>query len=335
VNRSRAAVVPATLAAIAAGVGVAVQTSINGHVSATVGSPVLATAINHASALCLSVVVALAMGAFPRAVRSLRTHRADLRWWWFLGGFMGFAGVLAIISVTPLVGVVIVAVAVTLGQLAGSLVADSGGLGPGGRRALTPLRLLGVGVAIIAVVVGAFGRFTAENVWIVPVIVVAGILIALQQAANGWLVVVTGEFAVMSVINFVISGVFVGIALLTAALIAPPDFGAIPVWAPLGGLIGAVIGVLSAVTLRVIGVLSAMLSIAAGNAFGGIFLDLVFPVDAVGLTTGSVMGAVLAVIAVALAGLGAVSRRRRAAVEPAPADAALDVAESIRPGESP
>lgn len=309
----------ATVAAVGAGAGVSVQTSVNGHASVLVGSPIVATAVNHSSALVLALVVALAMGAFPRAARTFRERRSEVRGWWFLGGLMGAGAVFAIILVTPDVGVVAVGVAVTLGQLAGSVAADSGGLGPGGRRPLSPFRFAGIAVAVIAVAVGALGRFDADNVVVILVVVAAGVVIALQQAANAWLIEVTGEFSVMSVINFAISTLFIGTALVVSLLVAPVDLAAIPWWAPLGGLLGAVIGVASALAVRIIGVLSLILCIAAGQAIGSIVMDLLVPVDAVGLTPASVAAAVLAVAAVALAGLGSLARRANvAAASPDP-----------------
>jgi len=306
-----------TVAAIGAGAAVAVQTSVNGHVSVLTGSPVLATAINHGSALLVGVVVALAIGALPRAWRSLRRRRSEIRRWWFLGGLMGFAAVLAIILATPALGVVTVAVAVTLGQLAGSVVADSSGIGPGGRRRLTALRIVGIGVAIVAIVVGALGHLESGDLVLILLIVAGGIVIAIQQAANGWLVVVTGgEWAAMTVINFVVSGVAVGIALLVQVAVAPPDFSALPWWGPLGGILGAAIGVVIAITVRTIGVLSSMLCVAAGQAIASIGADLLFPVAGVGVSAGSILGAVLAVGAVALAGLGSVPRRTPAPGHP-------------------
>lgn len=310
---------PATLAALAAGAGVAVQTSLNGHSSVAVGSPIFATAINHGSALLLALVVALSMGALPRAWRALKERRSELRWWWFLGGLMGFVGVLSIITVTPTVGVVAIAVAVTLGQLLGSVIADSFSLGPGGRRSLNLLRAIGLMVAVVAVAIGAIGRFDLGNAIVIPIVVIAGVIIAIQQAANGWLVVVTGEFSAMSVINFAQSAVFIGVTLLVANIVEPIDFGAMPPWAPLGGAIGAVIGVVTAVAVRSIGVLSVMLCIAAGQAITAVVLDLLIPVDTIGLTPASIVGAVLAVAAVGLAGLGAITAQRRARYLGAPA----------------
>lgn len=298
----------ASLAAVLAGVGVSVQTSLNGHANVAVGSPILATAINHSSALILALVVALAIGAFPRALRELRSGRVKLRWWWFLGGAMGAGGVFVIVAVTPLVGVVAVAVAVTLGQLAGSVLVDSMGMGAGGRRSLTVLRLMGMAVAVVAVLIGAEGRF-GGGAWVVlPLAVAAGVIIAIQQAANGWLIIATGEFAVMSVINFAVSVLLVGVALAVAMVVSPVNFSAIPVWAPIGGVLGALIGVVAALTANKIGVLSLMLCVAAGQAIGGVFLDMLVPVDRVGLTGGSVAAAVLAVCAVGLAGMGSMGR---------------------------
>lgn len=311
-RRGLGVVVLSTAGALLTGVGVAVQTSINGHTGVIVGSPIFATAINHGAALLCGLLIALAINAFPRAWRSIRARRAEFRWWWLLGGLMGFAAVYSIIVITPAIGVVTIAVAITLGQLAGSVIADSGGLGPGGRRHLNVLRLAGIAVAIAAVTVGAVGRVELQHVVLVVVIVVAGVLIAIQQAVNAWWVVITGgEWAVMTVINFAISGLAVGVALAVSNALQPVDFGAMPWWAPLGGIIGAANGVAMAYTVRIIGVLTSMLCVAAGQAVTAIVVDLVVPIDSIGVSAGAILGAALAVVAVGLAGLGSVRRAER------------------------
>lgn len=330
----RAIVVGLILASLAAGITISVQTSLNGHVNVLLDSPVLAMWVNHMSALTISVIVALAMGAIPRSVRQLRARRGQVRWWYFLGGVLGVGGVLSIITATPLVGVVVVGVSITLGQLAGSIIADSGSLSPGGRKPLTGLRIAGVAVAVVAVGAGALGRLELESGWVIVFVVVGGIMIALQQAFNGWLVVVTGEFAVMSTINFGISLIVTSIALVATASVLPMHFDAIPWWAPAGGIISAIVGVISALAIRHVGVLTVVLCIAAGQAIGGIVMDLLLPVDAAGLTIGSIVGAVLAVIAVSLAGLGGMSRRRRPGAE-TDAEAADDVASASMPVDIP
>jgi len=308
-GRPTRAVVLSTIAAIISGGFVAVQTSANGHVSVMTGSPVLAVAINHGSGLLIGLLASLAVGAFPRAWRSLRARRSEIRWWWFLGGFMGFAAMMGIVISTPELGVVMVAVAITLGQLGGSVLADSAALGPGGKRPLSVLRIVGIGVAIIAIAVGATGHLHPGNLVFIPLVVIAGVIVAIQQAANGWILVVTGgEWAVMTVINFILSTLATGTALLIIMSIDPPDFSALPWWAPLGGTVGVIVGIVIAVTVKTIGVLSSMLCIAAGQAIASILVDLFAPVDAMGVTASSVVGAVLAVLAVALAGLGSVRR---------------------------
>lgn len=298
-----------TIAAIISGGFVAVQTSVNGHVSVLTGSPVLAAAMNHGSGLLIGVLASLVLGAFPRAWRSLRARRSEIRWWWFLGGFMGFAVIMGIIISTPELGVVMVAVAITLGQLGGSVIADSAALGPGGKRPLSVLRLVGIGVALIAIIVGATGHLHAGNLIFIPIVVIAGVVVAIQQAANGWILVVTGgEWAVMTVFNFVLSALATGVTLLIVLSIDPPDFSALPWWAPLGGTVGVIVGIVMAISVKTIGVLSSMLCIAAGQAVASILIDLFAPVGAIGVTASSIVGAVLAVLAVGLAGLGSVRR---------------------------
>jgi len=295
-------VVLAVLASFGAGLCVSGQTAINGHVSAIVGSPILSTAVNHGTALVLSVLVALATGAFPRAWRTLRARRGQLRLWWFLGGIFGFAGLFTIILVTPLAGLVAVTVALTLGQLGGSLIADLAALGPGGRKPLTPWRLVGLGVAVLAVFTGAWGRLEEHQPLLLAAVVLAGVIIALQQAGNGQLTVATGEFAAMSTINFLVGGVCVFATLLIVNAFVPQDFAAIPPWAPLGGLLGAITGVTVAICVRFVGVLSVMLALVAGQAVGAVVLDLLIPADRAEIGVASILGAALAVVAVGIAG---------------------------------
>jgi len=292
------------------GAGVAVQNSVNGHVSALTGSPILATAVNHGTALVLSILVGVAMGAFPRAWRQLRARRFELRVWWFLGGVLGFFALTTLIATTPIVGLVTLTVALTLGQLSGSLVADLWGLGPGGRKPPSVWRIAGLACAVVAVFVGAWGRLDGAQPLLLGAVVAAGILVAIQQAANGQLTAVTGEFAVMSTINFVVGGTLVLATLLVTHAITPQDLGALPPWAPVGGAVGAVVGVTVAISVRYVGILSVMLAIVAGQAVAAIVLDLVIPVDRGQLGPGSFLGAALAIVAVGLAGW--TGRRRRA-----------------------
>ena len=289
-------------ASVLGGVGVAAQNSINGHVSVITGTPILATAVNHTAALVLSIIVGIAMGAFPRAWRRLRERRATLSRWWFFGGILGFIAMVSIITIVPVVGLVTLTVALTLGQLSGSLIADLAGLGPGGRKPPTAWRIAGLGVAVVAVFAGSWGRLEGAQPLLLAIIVGAGILVAIQQAANGQLTVATGEFAVMSTINFIVGGAFVLTALLIVNAANPIDFSTLPPWAPLGGAVGAVVGVIVALSLQHVPLLSVMLSIVAGQAVAAIVFDLVLPVGDSALSIGSIVGAVLAIIAVGLAG---------------------------------
>ncbi len=311
VASSRARLVIAVAATLLAGIAISIQTSVNGHVGVLTGSPTLATAINYVGALIVAVIIAGASGGFPRAWRRLRQRRGELRWWWFLGGIMGFGAVLVASIVAPIVGVVAVSVGIILGQLAGSSFADSVGLGPGGRRALKPLRVVGIGIAVAAIAVGAIGRIDGADWWAIVLLVVAGGIVSLQQAANGWLVVVTrGEWAVMSVINFTVGTVAVVIGFVIAQSGHPADFAAVPWWAPLGGILGIAVNVTLALVVRRIGMLTSVLCIAAGQAIGAIAVDLVVPVDQIGITVWSALGAALSVCAVGIAGLGSVRRGR-------------------------
>ena len=110
-----------------------------------------------------------------------------LKWWYVVGGLGGALLVSCAAIAAPKIGVTPLIVAIVCGQTAGSLLADGAGLSPAGRAGATPLRIAGVVLAIAAVGISAFGARAHLDLALLAFAVVAGVGVALQQAANGQL----------------------------------------------------------------------------------------------------------------------------------------------------
>ncbi|MEP6954825.1 MAG: DMT family transporter [Solirubrobacteraceae bacterium] len=299
-----------TAIAVAAGAGVAVQSYINGRLGVALGSPELAAAVNNTIGLLALTALVVATRALPRALRAVRAG-AQVRWWYLIGGLGGSLLVASAAIAAPEIGVALLTVALVCGQTAGSLIADSAGLSPAGRAGATPLRIAGVVLAVAAVALSAFGARGHLDLLLLAFALVAGVAVALQQAANGQLARATGEPLVAGMINFVVGlAALLVLAGVVTSFHAPNGWSAPPLeW--IGGLLGATIATTSAILVSRLGVLGLMIAVTAGQVTGGLVIDLVAPVKGEPVTVETVFGIVLAFVAVALT---ARDRRRREGV---------------------
>jgi bacterial/archaeal transporter family-2 protein len=297
---ARRAVALPTAIAVALGAALAVQSYVNGRLAQSIGSPELAAAVNNAVGLVALGVVAAAIGAIPRALRAW----PGVRPWYLLGGLGGAMYVMAGAWGAPEVGVALLSVALVCGQTTGSLAADGIGLSPAGRQPVTAGRVAGVALTIGAVVASALGARANLHAGILAFTVVAGVATALQQAANGHLARVTGEPLFAGAMNFAVGFVaLLAIAAIATSLSAPHGWSAPPL-EYLGGLMGATIATTMAVIVSRLGVLRLILAMTAGQAIGGLGLDIVAPAHGEIVTAGTVIGVVLACAAVLVSGRG-------------------------------
>ena len=207
-------------------------------------------------------------------------------------------------SARPKIGVALLSVALVCGQTAGSLVADGVGLSPAGHQGVTTGRVAGVALTIAAVVASALGASAHLHVGLLAFALVAGAASALQQAANGHLARNTGEPLFAGTVNFAV-GFF---ALLVVAAIATGlrrrTAGRPRRWSTRPGCSAPPIATTMAVLVSRLGVLRLILALTAGQAIGGLALDLVAPARGETVTAGTVVGVVLACAAVLVSGRG-------------------------------
>ncbi|WP_227997897.1 DMT family transporter [Nocardia australiensis] len=298
------------------GAGVAGQGRINGALGARLHDGIAAACISFGLGLMV-LVIAFALSRRLRAglVRVRAAVRSgELRAWQLLGGLCGAFFVACQGLTVAAIGITAFTVAVVAGQLLSSLVVDRLGLAPNGRTPVTPLRLGGAALALVAVVLAATGRSgtpagaAAVPEWLrdgpaallVILPALAGIGLAWQQAVNGRVGTVGGPFAA-TLVNFGI-GTIALLALESLVLARagwPNEFPSEP-WLYVGGLIGVAFIVLAALAVQWIGVLLLGLTSVAGQLLASILLDLVIPTGA-GLSVTAVIGCALTFVAVVVA----------------------------------
>jgi bacterial/archaeal transporter family-2 protein len=283
----------ATGAAVLTGAGIAVQSYVNGRLGSSLGSGELAAAVNNVTGLAVLAAIAAA-GAAPRALR----RRAGVRPWHLLGGLGGALMVTAGAVAAPKIGVALLSVALVCGQVSGSLGADRVGLSPAGHRHVTAPRVIGVALAVCAVALSAAGARTNPEAGLIALAIVAGVAMALQQAANGHLARVTGEPIFASTVNFLVGAIALVVAAAVATGLTPAHGWSAPAPEYLGGLIGVFAATSMAIVVSQLGVLRLMLAVIAGQAAGGLAIDLVAPVRGETVTAATVAGVALTFAAV-------------------------------------
>jgi transporter family-2 protein len=288
---------------ILAGGAISLQSYLNGKLGAQISSPTIAAATNNGVAFVATVAIALATRAVPRAQARLRALGRPPAWH-FLGGLGGAALVLVSATAAPEVGVALLTVALVCGSTGGSLPVDAAGLGPAGRRAITLPRVAGVLLAIGATAISALGARSDPDMLLLALALAAGLGMSLQAAANGQLARATGEPWAASLVNVTVGFAVLAVAaVVTLATSSLDGLPANPLLYP-GGLLGAFVVVVGATAVQTLGVLRLGLAMVAGQMAGALIVDLVAPAPGEAVTTTTVIGVVLTMVAVAISGRG-------------------------------
>ena len=263
---------------------VSVQSQINGRLATELGSGAragfAAAVVSFGTGLvvvgAITAIVPSGRAGFGNLIRSLRT--GSLRWTEMLGGAFGAFLVATQGLTVGVIGVALFSIAVTAGQSASALLVDHFGWSPSGHQPLSSPRLIAAAFAVIAVVLAAGERLVESFGWTLAVFallpLLAGAGTSVQQALNGRLSAVGGPWATTLnnfLVGFVALLVCFGLSLFVAG-----DLRGLPsqAWLYVGGCIGIVFIWLSAVLVRVHGVLVLSLSMIAGNVIGAELIEL-------------------------------------------------------------
>ncbi|WP_371685900.1 DMT family transporter, partial [Micromonospora sp. MW-13] len=146
--------------AVASGFAVAVQSRINGELGVRLADGIAAAVVSFGLGLLVLLVLVPATPAGRRGLSALRAALADgsLRPWQCLGGVCGAFLVASQGLTIGTLGVAVFTVAVVAGQSGSSLLVDRAGIGPAGRQAVTPNRLVGAVLTVLAVLLAVGHR---------------------------------------------------------------------------------------------------------------------------------------------------------------------------------
>lgn len=306
--------------AVAAGAGLAVQARLGAELAARTGSGIIGPALPIVVGTVILLGLAVALPPMRRGLRrvAVEVRAGGLRPWHLVGGVAGGALVIAQGLTVGVLGVAVFTVAIVAGQTTSGLAVDRAGIGPGGRRPMTPTRLAGAVLTLVAVLLAVpdgDGASAAIALAVLPLL--AGVAVAFQQAPNAHVNAaagrsgggLTGSAFPATLVNFtagtaalaLAAGVEVGVRGLPAA---PPTGWLLY----LGGPLGIVFIVTAAALVGRTGVLPFTLAAIGGQLVGAVLLDVLVSATPAGPTVTTFVAAALPLAAVAVA---AVPPRRR------------------------
>ncbi|WP_291419450.1 DMT family transporter [Actinophytocola sp.] len=290
------------------GVALAVQGRVNGQLGHVMRDGVFAALISFGIGTVLLVAAVSITPSARAGLIRLRTsvRGGRLRPWQCLGGACGAFLVTSQGFTVSILGVAVFTVAVVAGQVVASLAVDRAGLGPGEAQPITLPRAVGALLAVVAVVIAVSDHAAVEagGLWWALLPAVAGLGLAWQTAVNGLVRVEAGNIVVPTLVNFSVgTGVLIIAALVDLAVKGVPDAPPGEWWYYVGGLLGMV-AILTAVTaVRFTGVLLLGLSSVAGQLTGAVLLDVFLPTAGGGLSTTSLIGTAITMVAVGIAAI--------------------------------
>jgi transporter family-2 protein len=313
-QRRRASIpIPLALALmVTCGALAGVQSRINAELGQRIGSAVVAALLSFAVGLVVILGVVASRQSSRTGIRSLVQVRGP--WWSFSGGAAGAFFVFVAATTVPTLGVAMLSVAQVFGQITGALVVDRLGISPSGRQPVSWPRVAGAALGVVAVVIAALGRPGGRFApGLLVLVVIAGFGLSVQVAVNGLISARTGDPLTATALNFVVGTVVLVIA--TAVVVAAETAHGVTLrplpeqwWLYLGGPLGIVFVTITVMCVPVLGVLRVGLGTVAGQLIGAIVLDTVVP-GGPGTSIPVIVGAVLTVAAVAVAGLRPRPRR--------------------------
>ncbi|MFJ8912690.1 DMT family transporter [Amycolatopsis sp. NPDC102389] len=264
--------------AVAAGVGLALQSRLNGELGSRVGDGITATLASTSVGLILLLAVVPLLSAGRRGLRLVHAavRVGELRWWHLTGGVCGAVFVAGQGISVGSVGVAVFTVAVVGGSAVGGLVVDR----YWGGRPITMARTAGAVACVAAVAVAGHGVWRGPGVLaLVALPVLAGVAIAIQAALNGRVGAVAESPWPSTMVNFAVAAVSLAVALTARVAFGggmPGNLPAEPLLY-LAGVIGVGIIAVATIVVRRIGVLLFGLASVAGQLAGAVLLDAITP----------------------------------------------------------
>nr|WP_269440070.1 DMT family transporter [Arthrobacter sp. zg-Y916] len=297
--------------ALAAGMAIPAQARVNGELGVALDDSLAAALVSFGVGLAVMIVVSAILprgrAGVAQILPSLRERRFPRIY--ILAGVIGAWFVLTQTLTIAVLGVAVFTVATVAGQTLTGLVVDRMGIGPGGKKALTIMRVVGAVLTIAAVAWAVSPKLAGTGGtgdWLLAVLLPlsAGMAMSFQQAMNGTTGMHYGSPITATLLNFV-SGfaALLAVWLVKVALSGtgnpPPDTW----WYYLGGPLGCIFIGVGAMLVKTLGVLLTSLGLIGGQLIGSLLLDVFFPAPGSVVVAATVLGTALTLAAIVVATL--------------------------------
>ncbi|KPN17911.1 MULTISPECIES: DMT family transporter [Arthrobacter] len=297
--------------ALAAGIAIPAQSRINGALGTALDDSLAAALVSFGVGLAVMILVSAVLprgrAGFAQILPALRERRFPRVY--IVAGVIGAWFVLTQTMTIALLGVAVFTVATVAGQTLTGLVVDRMGIGPGGKKTLTLMRVVGAVLTIAAVAWAVSPKLTdtgGTGDWLLAVLLPlsAGMAMSFQQAMNGTTGMHYGTPITATLLNFV-SG-FAALLVLWLIKVAVAGFGnPLPDtwWYYLGGPMGCIFIGVSAMLVKSLGVLLTSLGLIGGQLIGSLLLDIFVPAPGSVVVAATVLGTALTLAAIVVATL--------------------------------
>ncbi|CAN2158816.1 Putative inner membrane exporter, YdcZ [Candidatus Nanopelagicaceae bacterium] len=299
------------LLAALSGAMIALQARANGELSHRLNNGLQAALVSFSSGLLIIFVITLFNSKIKEGVRNLRISVAnkEIARWKLFAGALGGSFVAIQTQIVPLIGVAIYSVASIAGQTAMSLIVDRIGLTGGGKKLISPRRVLAAVLTVIAVLVSVWDRIDANNLSMIAVTagVIAGAIVGVQRALNGQINEYSHQSFTTSLLNFATGTAFLSLLIVVGLIVGKIELSPLPSgpwWIYTGGVIGVIYIAFTSTIVQHLGVLTFTLFSVGGQLVGSLVIDVVSPTKGVSVSAYLVTGIVMTYAGVIAGGVG-------------------------------
>lgn len=299
------------LLAALSGAMIALQARANGELSHRLNNGLQAALVSFSSGLLIIFVITLFNSQIKDGIKDLCNSVAnkEIARWKLFAGALGGSFVAIQTQIVPLIGVAIYSVASIAGQTAMSLIVDRIGLTGGGKKLISPRRVLAAVLTVIAVLVSVWDRIDANNLSMIAVTagVIAGAIVGVQRALNGQINEYSHQSFTTSLLNFATGTAFLSLLIVVGLIVGRTELSPLPSgpwWIYTGGVIGVIYIAFTSTIVQHLGVLTFTLFSVGGQLVGSLVIDLVSPTKGVSVSAYLVTGIVMTYAGVIAGGVG-------------------------------
>jgi transporter family-2 protein len=290
---------------------IALQARANGELSHRLDNGLQAALVSFSSGLLIILLITPFSPHIKEGIRNLRAaiSRKEIARWKLLAGALGGSFVAIQTQIVPLIGVAIYSVASIAGQTAMSLIVDRIGLTGGGKKLISPRRVIAAVLTVLAVLVSVWDRIDSNNLSMLAVTAgcIAGAVVGVQRALNGQINEHSHQSFTTSLLNFITGTSFLVILILIGIALGKNELSPLPAgpwWIYTGGVIGVIYIAFTSTIVQHLGVLTFTLFSVGGQLAASLIIDLVSPTDGVSVSAYLVTGLAMTYVGVIAGGVG-------------------------------